>query len=56
MVEPAKTKACKRCGKEFPREQLSSKGFCAQCILRRYLDYHETAAAHYRKLLEEDVS
>lgn len=48
-----KTKLCKMCGKEFPREELSSKGFCARCVIQRFINYHEKALEHYRSLLKE---
>jgi len=55
MTTEVKTKPCKGCGNEFPRAELSSKGFCVKCVIGHYIAYHERALEHYRRALEEKL-
>lgn len=33
-----KTKPCRVCGREFPKSELSHRGFCKECGIKRMLE------------------
>ena len=48
-----KQKPCKECGKEFPVEELSRKGLCRKCGVKRQLEWQDTMRGIRHKIAKE---
>ncbi|MBA7688703.1 hypothetical protein ES703_97192 [subsurface metagenome] len=49
MREKAKTKKCKDCGREFPREDISHRGLCMECAMARVREANLKVIEAFRK-------
>lgn len=52
MARSKETKECKECGETYPRDELSKRGFCRKCSIKRMIRWHEDEAKRLSKLLD----